>query len=109
MAKIELVTAPTGRVVTPGDLRTHARIDATDEDAYLEELLDAAQDEAESFTWRKLLTQTWDQYFDEFDDPLHGQRWPGRLLLQDGGEPPACARPGCPPTAGQCRWGCPAP
>jgi len=71
MAKLELVTGPSGRVVDVPDLTTHCRIDAADEDAYLQILLDAAEDAAEDETWRRLLTQTWDQYFDEFEDPLY--------------------------------------
>jgi uncharacterized phiE125 gp8 family phage protein len=70
MAKLTLVTGPVGRVISADDIRTHARIDATDEDSHLESLSDAAEDEAEAYTWRKLLTQTWDQYFDGFADPL---------------------------------------
>lgn len=71
MANPSLVTAPTERVISVDDIRTHARIDAADEDTYLEGLSDAAEAEAEAYTWRKLLTQTWDQYFDGFADPLH--------------------------------------
>jgi uncharacterized phiE125 gp8 family phage protein len=52
------------------DLKLHARIAETVEDALLADLLDVAEDAAEQFTWRKFLTQTWDQYFDGFDDPL---------------------------------------
>jgi uncharacterized phiE125 gp8 family phage protein len=71
MAKLSLATPPTPRIVSPGDLHTHCRIDDTTEDAYLEQLSDAAQEEAEGYTWRKFLQQTWDQYFDGFADPLH--------------------------------------
>ncbi len=71
MAKQTRVTGPVGRVISPADLRTHCRITATLEDAYLDKLSDAAQDEAEAYTWRKLLKQTWDQYFDGFADPLY--------------------------------------
>ena len=70
MSKLTVVTGPVGRVISADDIRTHARIDATDEDTYLEGLSDAAEAEAEAYTWRKLLTQTWDQYFDGFADPL---------------------------------------
>lgn len=70
MAKLTLVTGPTGRVISADDIRTHARIDATDEDTYLEGLSDAAEAEAEAYTWRKLLQQTWDQTYDAFADPL---------------------------------------
>lgn len=71
MTKLALITGPTGRVVSAEDLRVHARIDSRDEDDYLCTLLDAAEDDAEEYTWRKFLTQTWDQYFDAFADPLY--------------------------------------
>ena len=70
MAKLDLITGPVGRVISADDIRSHARIDATDEDTQLEALSDAAEAEAEAYTWRKLLTQTWDQYYDRFADQL---------------------------------------
>jgi uncharacterized phiE125 gp8 family phage protein len=71
MAKLELVTAAVGRVLSADDIRTHRRKDATEEDTLLERLSDAAEEEVEAYTWRKLLTQTWDQYYDGFADPLY--------------------------------------
>jgi len=72
MAKLVLDTAPTGtgRIVTPDDVRAHARIDLTDEDVVLERLIDTAQAAAEEYTWRRLLKQVWDQYEDGFVDPI---------------------------------------
>lgn len=70
MAKNELVTAPANRLITAADLRTHSRMDYTGEDEYLEQLIDAAVEAAESYTWRRFVTQTWDQSFDAFADPL---------------------------------------
>lgn len=70
MSKASLVTAPTGDVVTVADLKVHCRIDGSDEDAYLATLLDNAEAEAEAYLWQKLLTQTWNEYFDGFTDPL---------------------------------------
>lgn len=75
MAKLSIVSEPSGRVVSAESLRLHARIDDPSEDSSLEQLLDVAEDEAEDYTWRKFLTQTWDQYYDGFEDPLH-LRWP---------------------------------
>ena len=47
MAKLELVTAPTDRLISVGDLTTHTRIGPgpTGEDAYLQQLIDSAQAE----------------------------------------------------------------
>ncbi len=70
MAKLTLITAPATRLVTAEDLTVHSRIDMAEEDSYLEQLLDAAEADAEEYTWRRFLTQTWDQYFDGFSDPL---------------------------------------
>jgi len=70
MAKLVIVTEPDGRVVSAADLYVHCRIDADDEEGYLEDLSDDAQAAAEYVTRRKFLTQTWDQSFDYFDDPL---------------------------------------
>ena len=72
MAKLVIATAPTiDRVVSAVDLRTHCRIDTTEDDAELQRLSNAAELEVEGYTWRKLRKQTWDQYFDGFDDPLY--------------------------------------
>ena len=71
MAKLTLETAQTLRLVSADDLCSHCRIDAPDEDEYLEGLLDAAEADAEDYTDRRFLTQTWDQYFDGFNDPLY--------------------------------------
>jgi uncharacterized phiE125 gp8 family phage protein len=70
MAKRVLITAATERALSVTNFKTHARIDETAEDTYIGTLLDAAEDEAETFCWRKFITQTWDQYFDGFSDPL---------------------------------------
>jgi uncharacterized phiE125 gp8 family phage protein len=70
VVKLVLDTGPTERVVSAADLRSHSRIDDTSEDNLLNELSDSAQEEAEAYTWRKFLEQTWEQYFDGFADPL---------------------------------------
>ena len=70
MAKRELVTAPSGDVVNIATLAAHLRIDARDEDDVLHDLLTEAVTAVEDYTRRVLLTQTWDQCYDDFDDPL---------------------------------------
>lgn len=70
MAKLTLVTGPATTVITADDLKTHSRISFPDEDDYLRQLLDIAETAAEDNTWRRLLTQTWDQKFDRFANPL---------------------------------------
>lgn len=86
MAKMELVTAPTGTglVVSPQELMDHSRIKVHREDALIRRLLREAQEEAERFTWRRFLKQVWKQYWDQFDDPLY-LRFPP--LHSDGVDP----------------------
>lgn len=72
MSKSLLITAPTSTSpVTVEDLLAHSRIDSDEENTELVSLLAAATDEAESYTWRRFLTQTWERYYDSFDDPLY--------------------------------------
>lgn len=63
-----LVTGPTVEPVSLPALKEHLRVDATDEDALLEDYLQAARAWAETYTGRALLTQTWD---------VHYAGWPG--------------------------------
>lgn len=70
MAKRELYTAPSGNVVNIATLAAHLRIDARDEDDVLSDLLSDAVAAVQDYTRRVLLTQTWDQYYDDFADPL---------------------------------------
>ena len=71
MTKVSLITAPALRAVTIPEFKDWARIDHTDDDGtVIPRLLDGAIEAAESFLWRRLITQTWDEYFDDFDDPL---------------------------------------
>ena len=69
--KSTLITAPDSYPITVADLKIHARIDHSDEDAtVLTNAINKATEAAEAFTWRRLITQTWDQYFDGFADNL---------------------------------------
>lgn len=72
MSKTVLATGPTVEPVTIGDLRRHLRVapDFREDDSYIFDLLEQAIEEVESRTWRKLCSQTWDQYFDFFASPM---------------------------------------
>lgn len=61
----ELVTAPTETPVTLAELRAHLKITNTDEEKYLEALLQVSTQMAEKITRRALLTQTHKLYLDE--------------------------------------------
>jgi uncharacterized phiE125 gp8 family phage protein len=68
--KDAIVTYPTLRAVMPDELKGHLRLDASDEMPYLSQLLVAAEGYAEEYLGRKLLTQTWDLYIDDWADPI---------------------------------------
>lgn len=68
--KITLDTAPTDFAVDPQEFRSHSRIQAHYENSHIQRLLRDAQREAEGYLHRKLITQTWIQYFDAFANPL---------------------------------------
>ncbi len=70
MAKREIVTAASGNVVSIATLAEHLRIDAREEDVVLGDLLSEAVAAVEEYTRRRLLTQTWDESFDRFANPL---------------------------------------
>ena len=63
----ELVTPPAPeQALTLAEAKAHLRVDHTDDDDYIAELIKSAFYQAETKTWRALLTQTWDIYFDNF-------------------------------------------
>ena len=66
--QVKLITPPTIEPVALSDVKLHLRIDvdAVDEDEYLEALITATRGHVEDVTGRKLLTQTWDYFLDEW-------------------------------------------
>lgn len=76
MSKLVLVTAPAIPAVTAQDVIDHSRISTHQEDRLLGQMVTEAQNVVEETTWRKLITQTWDQFFDWWSDPLHLQHSP---------------------------------
>lgn len=70
-SSLALVTAPDAaspftEVVTVSELKTHCRIDISDEDEYLEAIILAARQYAENYTWRAFMTQAWRVTYDCF-------------------------------------------
>lgn len=64
-----LASAPSGEPVTTAQAKTHARIDTTADDAYVDLLITAARqaiDGRDGWLGRALMSQTWDYYLDEF-------------------------------------------
>lgn len=76
---LKLVTPPAVEpVAVANDLKTHLRIDHTDEDTYLAGLISAARTVFEDLTGRALITQTWRLTLDAWpdDDDIEIPRWP---------------------------------
>lgn len=63
---LQLITAPTVQPVSLAEARVHLRATSTAEDSKIQALLLAALGHAESFTWRRFCTQTWDYSLDSF-------------------------------------------
>lgn len=61
-----LTTAPTSYPITLTDLKDHLRETGTDNDTIILNTLKAATSEAENYTWRKFVTQTWTYYSNGF-------------------------------------------
>lgn len=76
MSQLTLVTGPTVLPVTAQDVIDHSRINTHQEDRLLGTLVAEAQHIVEETTWRKLITQTWDQQFNWWSDPLCLQHSP---------------------------------
>lgn len=78
MQSPKLVTAPSGDVVTLTDAKLFLRVDGTDEDTVIQAFIDAAVVMVELFTNRKLLSQTWDCFYDNIPSRFRDD------LMQDG-------------------------
>lgn len=75
--RTSIVTPPAAMAVDIDEVKDHLRILHADEDAYIRSCIFSAQEKAETFTSRKLITQTWKVYFDVWPDD-------GRILLPFG-------------------------
>ncbi len=74
--KSVLVTGPTAEPVSTQDVVEHSRIQSRQEDRLLDSMVLEARAVAEDTTWRKLITQTWDDSFDRWTDPLRLRQSP---------------------------------
>lgn len=73
---LKLITAATGLAVYLIDAKAHLRIDSTDEDALITDLIVAATQAAEHMTGRALMAQTWEVNFNAFPDAVELTRVP---------------------------------
>ncbi|MFA5866914.1 MAG: head-tail connector protein [Actinomycetota bacterium] len=66
-----LITAPTIEPVTLIEAKAHLRVTTTDDDTYISSLISSVRSYVETTAIRRaLITQTWEAYFDDFDDEL---------------------------------------
>tara|TARA_R110000803_G_scaffold102638_11_gene170759 strand:- start:641 stop:1219 length:579 start_codon:yes stop_codon:yes gene_type:complete len=72
-----IATAVTEEPLTVSEIKTRLRITGTDQDDYIAALITAARKQAETITWGAFCTQTWDVYFDKFENDL--QIWKGPI------------------------------
>jgi len=63
-----IVTPPTYFAVSLDEIKDHLRVTHTDDDPYIQALLMTAQGQVESYLNRKLITQTWKAFFDDWPD-----------------------------------------
>jgi len=63
---LELVTAPAAEPITTAVAKSHLRVDVSDDDTLIDQLVASARIAAETFTRRSLITQTWDLKVDRF-------------------------------------------
>lgn len=64
----ELITSPVEYPITLSEAKEHLRVTFPDDDTYISFLIRVAVDTIESFTSKKLITQTWNYYLDTFPD-----------------------------------------
>lgn len=75
--RLRVVTPPASEPVTLAEAKAHLRLEGTDEDSYVEVLIQAARQHAEAVCWRGVVTQTWEAVLECFPS--------GDALLLPGG------------------------
>lgn len=68
-----LVTGPAVEPVSVAEVKLHARVVDTDQDAYIEDAIVAAREEIETMTGLAFITQTWTLTMDNW--PKHSNPW----------------------------------
>jgi hypothetical protein len=67
---LKLVTAPAAEPVTLNEVKAYLRIDGSDEDTMLTTFISVARQSIEDYLNRKMITQTWDLWLDNFGSEL---------------------------------------
>jgi len=66
--KTTLVTAPTGMIISLDEAKKQMNVDHNEDDGYIQALIMSAIGQVENITRRRLLTQTWTAYANEWPD-----------------------------------------
>lgn len=66
MPGLTLVTPPSVEPFLIAEAKLFLKVDVTDDDTFITDLVAGARKKAEEFLGQSLLTQTWDYYLDEF-------------------------------------------
>ena len=69
IAATSLVTPPATEPISVLQAKDHLREDGSDQDDVIERLISAARRKVERDSWRVLVTQTWDVFYDSFPPP----------------------------------------
>lgn len=72
--------APTVEPVSLSEAKLHLRVDTTDDDAYIADLIVAAREYVEMVTQLSLLPQTWVMYLDRWPRTDRVEQWPNAGL-----------------------------
>lgn len=74
---LKLVTAPTVEPISLVEAKLHLRVDGSDEDSLISDLIiPAARLDVETLSLHKLITQTWDWYMDDWPESVFKVPYP---------------------------------
>jgi len=68
MGRLKLYSGPAIEPVTLAEARVQMRVDISEDNDYIEGLIQSARMQIEKYGHRCMITQTWDEYFDEWPD-----------------------------------------
>lgn len=78
---LKLDTAATEYPITKEEAKTHLRFEDDEEDALIISLITAVTEHVELFLRRRLITQTWKLFLDDFPRCAAPEAWPGAIYL----------------------------
>ena len=79
--RAELITAPAEEPVSLAEAKAHLRVSDTSEDALISSLITVAREHVEAVIHRKLVTQQWRVYFDDFRELVLHDITPASFIL----------------------------